>query len=148
MQSFLCLATWSVYNANPRECIERVRELMSVVKQPRRGGNAFRVLRAFQRTSRARYPVDPTIWRIRKEWLRTLPLQKRVHDFTIVHATLDTPANGVMSLATSTLSRVSHISAPQSAFSATHLPWYLFAIRVPAGKDRTHSHRAGQKVFH
>src|SRR5206468_11429852 len=26
-----------------------------------------------------------------KEWLRNLPLQKRVHDFTIVHATLDTP---------------------------------------------------------
>ena len=26
-----------------------------------------------------------------KEWLRGLPLQTRVHDFTIVHATLDTP---------------------------------------------------------
>ncbi|HET9367990.1 MAG TPA: metallophosphoesterase family protein, partial [Candidatus Udaeobacter sp.] len=26
-----------------------------------------------------------------KEWLRGLPLQARVHDFTIVHATLDTP---------------------------------------------------------
>lgn len=26
-----------------------------------------------------------------KEWLRGLPLRTRVHDFTIVHATLDTP---------------------------------------------------------
>jgi diadenosine tetraphosphatase ApaH/serine/threonine PP2A family protein phosphatase len=27
-----------------------------------------------------------------KQWLRELPLQKKVRDFTIVHATLDTPA--------------------------------------------------------
>ena len=26
-----------------------------------------------------------------KQWLRDLPLQRHVHDFTIVHATLDTP---------------------------------------------------------
>ena len=61
--------------------------------------------------------------------MRGLPLQKRVHDFTIVHATLDTPAqwgyvfNNLDAAASFTYQRTTFVS------SATHMcPWCLFGI--------------------
>src|SRR5438034_10050201 len=86
---FLCLGDVGGYNANPRECIERVRELdCSVVK-----GNHDEEATLSASSERFKEPAEHAIPWTRdnladqgKEWLRSLPLQKRVHDFTIVHA--------------------------------------------------------------
>src|SRR6266404_6657276 len=91
---FVCLGDVVGYNANPRECIERVRELdCPVVK-----GNHDEETTLSASSERFNELAERAIQWTRdnltdqdKEWLRSLPLQKRVHDFTIVHATLDTP---------------------------------------------------------
>jgi diadenosine tetraphosphatase ApaH/serine/threonine PP2A family protein phosphatase len=91
---FVCLGDVVGYNASPRECLQRVRELdCPVVK-----GNHDEEATLSASSERFNELAEDAIQWTRdqlaeeeKEWLRNLPLQKRVHDFTIVHATLDTP---------------------------------------------------------
>jgi len=91
---FVCLGDVVGYNANPRECLERVRELDC----PTVKGNHD------EQASVSRFPTDfnqlaeraikwtrDKLTEKDKQWLRDLPFQKQVRDFTIVHATLDTP---------------------------------------------------------
>src|SRR6058998_3040435 len=64
-----------------------------------------------------------TIWRIRTSNGCNLPLQKRVHDFTIVHATLDTP--GQWGYVFSNLDAVASFTYQRTAvcfFGHTHVP--------------------------
>jgi predicted phosphodiesterase len=92
---FVCLGDVVGYNANPHECVERIRELgCPTVKGnhdeqaslPESSGDFNELAeRAIEWTRNHLTDED-------KQWLRNLPFQKQVHDFTIVHATLDTPA--------------------------------------------------------
>src|SRR6266516_1365272 len=129
---FVCLGDVVGYNANPRECIERVRELDCPVVKGNHDEEAtlsasserFNELaeRAIQ-WNRDNLPDQDT------EWLRTLPLQRRVHDFTIVPATLATPGQW------------GYVSNNLDAVAS-------FTYQRTAGKERTHSHRAWREVFH
>ena len=91
---FVCLGDVVGYNANPHECLERVRELDC----PTVKGNHD------EQASVSRFPTDfnqlaeraikwtrDKLTEKDKQWLRDLPFQKQVRDFAIVHATLDTP---------------------------------------------------------
>ena len=91
---FVCLGDVVGYNANAHECLERVRELDC----PTVKGNHD------EQASVSRFPTDfnqlaeraikwtrDKLTEKDKQWLRDLPFQKQVRDFTIVHATLDTP---------------------------------------------------------
>jgi len=82
---FVCLGDVVGYNANPGECVERVRELDCPVVKGNHDEAASRLTERAIAWTRERLTDE------HKEWLRGLPLQTRVHDFTIVHATLDTP---------------------------------------------------------
>jgi len=58
-----------------------------------------------------------------KEWLGSLPLQRQVHDFTIVHATLDTP--GQWGYVFNNLDAVASFTYQRTAvcfFGHTHVP--------------------------
>ena len=58
-----------------------------------------------------------------KEWLRSLPLQRQVHGFTIVHATLDTP--GRWGYVFNNLDAVASFTYQRTAvcfFGHTHVP--------------------------
>jgi len=91
---YVCLGDIVGYNAFPAECVERVQALdCPVVKgnhdeqASMRGSNdGFNPLaeEAIE-FSRAHLSDEG------KEWLRNLRLQRQVRDFTVVHATLDTP---------------------------------------------------------
>jgi predicted phosphodiesterase len=91
----VCLGDLVGYNANPRECLNIVRELdCPVVKGnhdeqaslPQTSGDFNEMAERAMTWTRAQLPeVD-------RAWLRELRLQRQVRDFTIVHATLDTPA--------------------------------------------------------
>ena len=91
---FVCLGDVVGYNANPRECVERVRELDCPAVKGNHDEAASRLSPPGDLNEIAERAIawtrdhltDPD-----KEWLRGLPLQTRVHDFTTVHATLDTP---------------------------------------------------------
>ena len=91
---FVCLGDVVGYNANPHECVERVREMdcpivkgnhdeQASLNEPPRGFNEL-AAQAIEWT-RANLTEDD------KGWLCDMRLERQVRDFTIVHATLDTP---------------------------------------------------------
>src|SRR2546430_8045189 len=91
---FVCLGDVVGYNANRRECVERVRELDCPVVKGNHDEAASRLSPPGDFNEIAERAIAWTRDHLTdhdKEWLRGLPLQTRVHDFTIVHATLDTP---------------------------------------------------------
>ncbi len=92
---FVCLGDVVGYNANPRECVEIVRDLdCPTVKgnhdeqasQPEASGDFNEMPERAMTWTRAQLSEED------RAWLRDLRLQRQVRDFTIVHATLDTPA--------------------------------------------------------
>lgn len=91
---FVCLGDVVGYNANPHECLEIVRKMecpvvkgnhdeQATLTESSRGFNAL--AEAAINWTRAHLTDQD------KEWLRALPLTQQVRDFTLVHATLDTP---------------------------------------------------------
>src|SRR5881394_3954660 len=92
---FVCLGDVVGYNANPHECVERIRE----IDCPTVKGNHDEQASLFESSTDFNELAERAIEWTRdnltdkdKEWLRGLRLQQQVRGFTIVHATLDTPA--------------------------------------------------------
>src|SRR6266568_3900972 len=91
---YVCLGDVVGYNANPHECLEIVRNLECPVVKGNHDEQAsiseelegFNPLaeEAINWTRRQLTDDD-------KQWLRDLKMVRQVRDFTIVHATLDTP---------------------------------------------------------
>jgi predicted phosphodiesterase len=91
---YICLGDVVGYNANPHECLEIIRELGCPVVKGNHDEqasinedlNGFNPLaeEAIQWTRDHLTDSD-------KKWLRELRMVRQVRDFTIVHATLDTP---------------------------------------------------------
>src|SRR6266705_2340372 len=91
---FVCLGDVVGYNASPGECVQRVRELDCPVVKGNHDEAASRLSPPGDFNEIAERAIAWTRDHLTdqdKEWLRGLALQTRVHDFTIVHATLDTP---------------------------------------------------------
>ncbi|MFN2541616.1 MAG: metallophosphoesterase [Chthoniobacterales bacterium] len=92
---YVCLGDIVGYNANPHECVERVRAMdCPVVK-----GNHDEAASLLESSRDFNELAESAIRWTRdhlteedKAWLRDLRLLRPVRDFTIVHATLDTPA--------------------------------------------------------
>jgi predicted phosphodiesterase len=150
---FVCLGDVVGYNANPRECIERVRELDCPVVKGNHDEEAtlsasserFNELaeRAIQWTRNNLADQD-------KEWLRSLPLEKQVRDFTIVHATLDTP--GQWSYVFNTLDAVASFTYQRTAvcfFGHTHVPMVFIRGQSGVRQERKEHIRIepGRKYF-
>jgi predicted phosphodiesterase len=92
---WICLGDVVGYNANPKECIERVQSLGCPVVKGNHDDYASTTssLESFNPLAEAairwtREELSPK----EKQWLFELPLIKQIEDFTIVHATLDDPA--------------------------------------------------------
>src|SRR5438445_13673057 len=123
---FVCLGDVVGYNANPRECIERVRELDCPVVKGNHDEEATLSASSERFNELAERAIQWTRDNLRdqdKEWLRSLPLQRRVHDFTIVHATLDTP--GQWGYVFNNLDAVASFTYQRTAvcfFVHTHMP--------------------------
>jgi predicted phosphodiesterase len=92
---FVCLGDIVGYNANPHECVERIRELDCPTVKGNHDEQASLPLSTSDFNELAERAIQWTrdnLTEEDKQWLRALPLQKKVRDFTVVHATLDTPA--------------------------------------------------------
>ena len=91
---YVCLGDVVGYNANPHECVEIVQKLECPVVKGNHDEQA-----SLEESSRdfnplAEMAINWTREQLSdgdKEWLRGLPFTRQVRDFTIVHATLDTP---------------------------------------------------------
>src|SRR5437867_10365766 len=92
---FVCLGDVVGYNANPHECVERIREMDSPIVKGNHDEQASLSESSTDFNELAERAIEWTRGNLTeqdKEWLRSLRLQQQVRDFTIVHATLDTPA--------------------------------------------------------
>jgi predicted phosphodiesterase len=92
---FVCLGDVVGYNANPHECVERVREMDCPIVKGNHDEQASLPFSSSGFNELAERAIEWTrdsLTAEDKEWLRALQFQRQVRDFTIVHATLDTPA--------------------------------------------------------
>ncbi|MCX7712885.1 MAG: metallophosphatase family protein [Chthoniobacterales bacterium] len=124
---YVCLGDIVGYNAFPAECVAKIRELDCPVVKGNHdelasmlsSGEGFNELaeEAIQYSRECLSEDD-------KNWLRNLRLQRQVRDFTIVHATLDTPhkwgyifnaldAAGSFSYQHTTLCFIGHTHSPR-----------------------------------
>ncbi len=91
---FVCMGDVVGYNAYPSECLSLVRGLECPVVKGNHDEQAsmFGFQEGFNALAEeAMNWTRDQLTEEDKEWLRTLRLQRQVRDFTIVHATLDTP---------------------------------------------------------
>lgn len=91
---FICLGDVVGYNANPHECVERVREMDCPIVKGNHDEQASLIESSGDFNELAERAIQWTrdnLTEEDKEWLRGLRLERQVRDFTIVHATLDTP---------------------------------------------------------
>lgn len=91
---FICLGDVVGYNANPHECIEIVQNLECPVVKGNHDEQACLTESSRDFNALAEAAINWTRAHLTagdKEWLRQLPLSQQVDDFTIVHATLDSP---------------------------------------------------------
>jgi predicted phosphodiesterase len=91
---FVCLGDVVGYNASPHECVERVRNLDCPIVKGNHDEQASLIESSREFNELAEYAIQWTrdnLTEEEKEWLRGIRLQQQVHDFTIVHATLDAP---------------------------------------------------------
>ena len=92
---FVCLGDVVGYNANPHECVEIVQKIECPVVKGNHDEQATLAGSSRSFNALAETAINWTREHLTdqdKEWLRVLPLTRQVRDFTIVHATLDTPA--------------------------------------------------------
>jgi predicted phosphodiesterase len=91
---FICLGDVVGYNANPHECVEIVQKMECPVVKGNHDEQASLTESSRDFNALAEAAINWTRAHLTNEdkaWLRDLQLSQQVHDFTIVHATLDTP---------------------------------------------------------
>lgn len=91
---FVCLGDVVGYNANPHECVEIVQKLECPVVKGNHDEQASLEESSRDFNALAEMAINWTREQLTdqdKNWLRELRLSRQVRDFTIVHATLDTP---------------------------------------------------------
>jgi len=92
---YVCLGDIVGYNANPHECVARIQELDCPIVKGNHDEQASLIESSRDFNEMAEAAIEWTRDHLAekdKDWLRDLKLQRQVRDFTIVHATLDTPA--------------------------------------------------------
>ncbi|PYL10207.1 MAG: metallophosphoesterase [Verrucomicrobia bacterium] len=92
---YVCLGDIVGYNADPHECVERMRAMDCPVVKGNHDEQASLIESSRDFNELAESAIRWTRDHLSdddKTWLRELRLQRQVRDFTIVHATLDTPA--------------------------------------------------------
>jgi len=91
---YVCLGDVVGYNANPSECVQRIQELGCPVVKGNHDEQASVAVSTESFNEMAEEAIDWTRQHLsaeEKAWLADLRLTRQVHDFTIVHASLDTP---------------------------------------------------------
>lgn len=91
----VCLGDLVGYNANPHECVEIVRQMDCPVVKGNHDEQASLDTSSRDFNELAEKAINWTrehLTQEDKKWLADLRLIRQVRDFTIVHATLDTPA--------------------------------------------------------
>jgi len=149
---YVCLGDIVGYNANPHECVEIIRNLdCPVVKgnhdeeasqdTPLDGLNPL-AAHALRWTREALSSED-------RDWLRGMKMVRQVRDFTIVHATLDTPAGwGYVTNKFDAMASFSYQFTPVCFHGHTHTPrFYVKDGSVESVPGESIKIEMGRKYF-
>jgi predicted phosphodiesterase len=123
---FVCLGDVVGYNANPSECVKVIQELECPVVKGNHDEQASIVASTEAFNELAEEAIDWTREHLSaedKSWLTDLRLTKQVHNFTIVHATLDNP--GLWGYIFNDLDALASFTCQQTSlcfFGHTHWP--------------------------
>ena len=124
--NFVCLGDIVGYNANPHECVERVQELDCPIVKGNHDEQASLGESSRDFNEMAEAAIQWTRDHLTaedKDWLRDLKLQRQVDDFTVVHATLDSP--GQWGYVFNNLAAAASFTYQETAvcfFGHTHVP--------------------------
>ena len=122
---FVCLGDIVGYNANPRECVEIVRELDCPTVKGNHDEQASLSDSSVDFNEMAEQAIMWTRAQLSEQdrsWLRCLPLQQSVHDFTIVHATLNDPGDwGYVFTTTEAMASFAYQQTALCFFGHTHV---------------------------
>src|ERR1700688_1765609 len=123
---FVCLGDVVGYNANPHECVDRIREMECPIVKGNHDEQASLVESSRDFNEMAEAAIQWTRDNLAdadKVWWRALKLQRQRREFTIVHATLDTPEQwGYVFNNLDAAASVTYQSATVCFFGHTHVP--------------------------
>ncbi len=149
---FVCLGDIVGYNASPGECVKLIQELECPVVKGNHDEQASIVASTEGFNELAEEAIGWTRENLSAEdkaWLADLRLTRQVHDFTIVHATLDTP--GQWGYIFNDLDAIASFTYQHTAlcfFGHTHWPTAFIqddsVRRIPVGQIVL---SAGKKYF-
>src|SRR5919204_4288207 len=149
---YVCLGDVVGYNANPHECVERVRSLDCPIVKGNHDEQASLPESSGDFNPLAEHAMQWTRDNLTgedKEWLRDLRFERQVRDFTIVHATLDTPSQwGYVFNNLDAAASFTYQHTTVCFFGHTHVP--LVFIRDESVRREKVEHvriEAGRKYF-
>lgn len=124
--SYICLGDVVGYNANPAECLERVKAMdCPVVKgnhdQDCGHDTSLEMMNptAAEALLWTRQQLSPE----QRQWLARLRMVRQVHDFTIVHSTLDQPTSwNYVTNKFDAMANFSYQVTPVCFYGHTHVP--------------------------
>lgn len=149
---YVCIGDIVGYNANPHECLERVRGLDCPVIKGNHDEEASLDTELVGLNPLAEQSMRWTRDHLTdedKDYLRELKLVRQVRDFTIVHATLDTPSGwGYVTNKFDAMASFSYQYTPLCFFGHTHTPVvYSKSSSVAVERGQVLDIELGKKYF-
>tara|TARA_R110002096_G_scaffold432734_3_gene650051 strand:+ start:1896 stop:2618 length:723 start_codon:yes stop_codon:yes gene_type:complete len=149
---YVCLGDVVGYNANPTECVKIVRDLDCPVVKGNHDEEASIDTQLDALNPLAAHALRWTRENLSeedREWLRTMKMVRQVRDFTIVHATLDTPSGwGYVTNKFDAMASFSYQFTPVCFHGHTHTPrFYVKDGSVDAVAGDTIHIETGRKYF-
>jgi predicted phosphodiesterase len=149
---FVCVGDIVGYAANPSECLKLVRDLGCPVVKGNHDEEAALDTPLEGLNPLAKHALEWTRKSLSAEersWLSGLKLVRQVRDFTIVHATLDTPGNwGYVTNKFDAMASFSYQFTPVCFYGHTHTPRiYVKHLAVEASESMETDIILGRKYF-
>lgn len=149
---FVCMGDIVGYNANPSECLDIVRRMECPVIKGNHDEEAAATTSLVGLNPLAEQSMTWTRSALsdeEKQYLRDLRYVRQVRDFTIVHATLDTPSGwGYVTNKFDAMASFSYQYTPVCFFGHTHAPkFYVKGMSVTVERGESIEIQPSQKYF-
>lgn len=150
--NYACIGDIVGYNANPHECLERVQQLGCPVVKGNHDEEASADTEIVGLNPLAHAALEWTRRNLSdedKRWLRELRMVRQVRDFTIVHATLDTPSSWAYAMNKfDAMASFSYQFTQVCFFGHTHTPrFYVKGATVTVEHVESLTIEPGKKYF-
>ena len=147
---YVCIGDIVGYNANPRDCLDIIRRLDCPVVKGNHDEVASLDTELVGLNPLAQHSMQWTRDNLSSDdklYLRELKLLRQVRDFTIVHATLDSPSSwGYVTSKFDALESLGYQYTPVCFFGHTHVPaFYVKSLRIEEHSEKSLEIEPGKK---